>query len=42
VRTGFLIAGGIPLLVSVVLLIFGLAVRPSAKNNGRYVQIPAR
>lgn len=44
VRTGFLIAGGIPTLAAVVLLIFGLAIRPSDKNknDGRYVQVPAR
>lgn len=44
VRTGFLLAGGIPTLVAVVLLIFGLAIRPSdkRKNNGRYVQVPSR
>jgi hypothetical protein len=44
VRTGFLIAGGIPTLVAVVLLIVGLTVRPTdrPRNNGRYVQVPAR
>lgn len=44
VRTGFLIAGGIPTLVAVVLLIFGLMIRPSdkRKNNGHYVQVPSR
>lgn len=44
VRTGFLLAGGIPTLFAVILLIFGLAIRPSDKNknDGRYVQMPAR
>jgi hypothetical protein len=44
VRTGFLIAGGIPTLIAVVLLIIGLATRPSdkPKNDGRYVQIPSQ
>lgn len=44
VRTGFLVAGGIPTLVAVVLLIFGLVIRPGdkRKNNGRYVQVPSR
>jgi hypothetical protein len=44
VRNGFLAAGGIPTLVAVVLLIFGLISRPSAKrkNAVQYVQAPRR
>lgn len=44
VRTGFLIAGGIPTLVAVLLLIVGLTVRPTdrPRSDGRYVQVPAR
>lgn len=44
VRTGFIIAGGIPTLVAVLLLIVGLTIRPriKPKNDARYVQVPAR
>jgi hypothetical protein len=44
VRNGFLIGGGIPTLVAVLLLIFGLVIRPGGKgkNDGRYVQVPSR
>lgn len=44
VRTGFLIAGAIPTLVAVILLIVGLTVRPTdrPRSDGRYVEVPAR
>ena len=44
VRNGFLLAGGIPTLVAVILLIFGLVIRPGGKRKRevQYVQVPSR
>ncbi len=44
VRAGFVIAGAVPTLAAVLLLMVGLTVRPTDKrrNDGRYVEVPRR